>query len=55
MRCVICSEPFPADADPRRETCSDRCRQARHRRKVAAKVEALDALLRSHPEVRALL
>ncbi len=43
MRCSECRAPLPADADPRRVTCSATCRSARKRRRDAEEVAHLRA------------
>lgn len=45
MRCSECGTPLPADADPRRVTCSATCRSARKRRRDLAEVARLRALV----------
>lgn len=45
IACSECRGPLPADADPRRVTCSDRCRTARKRRRDAEEVARLRAAL----------
>ena len=45
MRCSECGTPLPADADPRRVTCSAKCRSARKRRRDLAEVARLRALV----------
>ena len=45
--CPGCLEPLPAHADPRRRTCSNRCRQRlRHARRAETLTQAHDLLQR---------
>ena len=45
--CPGCLEPLPADADPRRRTCSNRCRQRlRQGRRAERLSQTYDFLLR---------
>lgn len=49
-RCLRCSRPLPLDADPRRTTCSNACRQALYRDRVRRNAERGAPPAQSHPE-----
>ncbi|WP_156171876.1 hypothetical protein [Demequina rhizosphaerae] len=43
VACRTCRRPLPVDADPRRVTCSNACRQRAYRRRLAEARAALGA------------
>jgi hypothetical protein len=45
MLCRSCEEPLPADADPQRLYCNQACRSRAHRRRQAARLTEMRALV----------
>jgi predicted nucleic acid-binding Zn ribbon protein len=45
MPCLACHEPLSADADPRRKTCSARCRSRLHKHRRAERLQRAQDLV----------